>query len=383
MLECQRAAFSLPETLHYLNCAYMAPLPTRVAEAGIEGIRRKLNPATITVEDFFADSHRVRRLFGQLVNAPPERVALIPAVSYGTALVAKNVECSPGMNVVIAHEQFPSNVYAWRRLCERTGAELRVVRPPADPGRRAEGWNERLLEAIDHATALVALPPLHWTDGTLFDLARIGARAREVGAVFVVDGTQAVGALPFDVQQIQPDALFCAGYKWLLGPYALGVAYLGPRFDRALPLEENWIGRLGSEDFRGLVNYRDEYQPGAVRFDVGERSNFILVPMLAAALEMVLEWGVERIQAYCGRLAELLIAEAEPLGFTVEAERWRAGHLFGLRAPRELDEGRVQELLRAGNVSISLRGSALRISPHVYNREEDVDALVAVLRALA
>ncbi len=383
MLECQRAAFSLPETLHYLNCAYMAPLPTRVAEAGIEGIRRKLNPATITVEDFFADSHRVRRLFGQLVNAPPERVALIPAVSYGTALVAKNVECSPGMNVVIAHEQFPSNVYAWRRLCERTGAELRVVRPPADPGRRAEGWNERLLEAIDHATALVALPPLHWTDGTLFDLARIGARAREVGAVFVVDGTQAVGALPFDVQQIQPDALFCAGYKWLLGPYALGVAYLGPRFDRALPLEENWIGRLGSEDFRGLVNYRDEYQPGAVRFDVGERSNFILGPMLAAALEMVLEWGVERIQAYCGRLAELLIAEAEPLGFTVEAERWRAGHLFGLRAPRELDEGRVQELLRARNVSISLRGSALRISPHVYNREEDVDALVAVLRALA
>lgn len=383
MLECQRAAFSLPESLHYLNCAYMAPLPNRVAEAGFAGIRNKLDPTGITPADFFTDSDRVRGLFGRLVNAPADRIAIIPAVSYGAALVAKNVECSRGMNVVVAHEQFPSNVYAWRGLCERTGAELRMVRPPADAGSRAEGWNERIFEAIDQATALVALPPLHWTDGTLFDLARIGARAREVGAIFVVDGTQAIGALPFDVREIQPDALLCAGYKWLLGPYSIGVAYLGPRFDRAVPLEETWIGRLGSEDFRGLVNYRDEYQSGAARFDVGERSNFILVPMLAAALELVLDWGVDRIQAYCRRLAEELIAGAEPLGFSVEAEPWRAGHLVGLRAPRELDERRVHALLRARNVAISLRGSALRVSPHVYNREADVDALLDVLRELA
>src|SRR5690606_35514248 len=134
MLECQRAAFSLPESLHYLNCAYMAPLPSRVAEAGCAGSGNKLDPTGITPADFFTDSDRVRGLFGRLVNAPADRIAIIPAVSYGAALVAKNVECSRGMNVVVAHEQFPSNVYAWRGLCERTGAELRMVRPPADAG---------------------------------------------------------------------------------------------------------------------------------------------------------------------------------------------------------------------------------------------------------
>ena len=115
---------------------------------------------------------------------------------------------------------------------------------------------------------------MHWTDGTRFDLAAIGARAREVGAALVVDGTQSVGALPFDVQQLRPDALVCATYKWLMGPYSLGFAYLGPRFDDGEPLEETWIGRRGSENFKELVDYQDDYQPGALRYDVGERSNF-------------------------------------------------------------------------------------------------------------
>jgi len=124
---------------------------------------------------------------------------------------------------------------------------------------------------------------VHWTDGTRFDLVAIGRAARRVGAAFVVDGTQSVGALPFDVREIQPDALVCAGYKWLLGPYAMGAAYFGPRYDAGDPIEENWITRRGSDDFQRLVAYQDEYAPGAIRYDVGERSNFILLPMFIAA----------------------------------------------------------------------------------------------------
>ncbi len=124
-----------------------------------------------------------------------------------------------------------------------------------------EGWNSRIIEAIDADTALVALPHVHWTDGTQFDLVEIGRRAREVGAALVVDGTQSVGALPFDVQIVQPDALICSAYKWLLGPYSIALGYFGSRFDNGVPLEETWLGRLGSEDFTKLINYQSQYHP--------------------------------------------------------------------------------------------------------------------------
>ena len=321
MLTCQRDLFFLPDDVHYLNCAYMSPLARRVEEAGIAGMRRKRVPSAITAADFFTDSERARRDFARLVNAAdPARVAIIPAASYGIAVAARNLRCRRGQNVVIAHQQFPGNVYAWRALARREGLELRTVAVRDDEPRRARTWNERLLEAIDPGTAAVAIGHVHWTDGTRFDLERIGARARECGAALVIDGTQSVGALPFDVERLQPDALVCAAYKWLLGPYSIGLAYFGPRFDGGVPLEETWIARQGSEDFRALVDYRDEYLPGALRYDVGERSNFILLPMVIAALEQLLEWGVGEIQAYCRALPAELLRAALTLHVAVEDE---------------------------------------------------------------
>ena len=226
------------------------------------------------------------------------------------------------------------------------------------------------------------MAPVHWTDGTAFNLEAIGARAREVGAALVLDGTQSVGALPMDVQAIQPDALIVAGYKWLLGPYSIGVGYFGPRYLDGMPLEETWIAREGSEDFRGLVDYRNGYQPGAVRFDVGERSNFILVPMLVAALRMLKRWRPDRIQAYADRLTRELLEEAQSLGFKVEEEAYRVGHIFGIRMPAGVELSDVNRLLNEEGVSASLRGSALRVSPHLYNDEADLAALLRVLRGV-
>ena len=154
---------------------------------------------------------------------------------------------------------------------------------------------------IDEQTAVVAIPEVHWTDGTRFDLTRVGAKARACGAKLVIDATQSVGAMPFDFQGIQPDAVVCAGYKWLMGPYSIGLAYFGPAYDDGVPLEENWITRRGSQDLSSLVRYQEEYQPGAVRFDVGERSNFVLMPMLEAGLSQVLNWGPAAIQAYTAK----------------------------------------------------------------------------------
>ncbi|HEV2150305.1 MAG TPA: aminotransferase class V-fold PLP-dependent enzyme [Longimicrobiaceae bacterium] len=384
MLTCQKTRFSLPEGLHYLNCAYMGPLSVRVEEAGIAGIRLRRDPTSIGPADFFAGAEGVRERFARLVNAPdPRQVALVPAVSYGMAVVARNTPLRAGQNVVVAHEQFPSNVYPWRRLAAESGAEVRAVAPPEGAERRGERWNARLLEAIDAGTALVALGNVHWADGTRFDLEAVGERAREVGAALVVDGTQSVGALPFDMQRVRPDALVCASYKWLMGPYGMGVAWFGPRYLDGAPLEENWISREGSEDFAGLVRYRDAYQPGALRYDVGERSNPVLLPMLSAALDQLLEWTPEGIQAYCRALTAELVEEARALGYGVEDERWRGAHLFGLRAPAGVELARVQEALARRRVAVSVRGASLRVAPNVYNDAADVAALLDTLREAA
>ena len=377
-LSCQKHLFSLPEGLHYLNCAYMAPLSKAVEAAGLAGLIRKRDPTAITPEDFFRESELSRERFAQLVNGDRERVAIIPAVSYGVATVVRNLMVEKGQNIVLLEEQFPSNVYGWQR-CRERGAIIRTVAPP--PGAdRSSGWNQRILEAIDADTAVVALPHVHRTDGTRFDLVAVGRRAREVGAALVVDGTQSVGALPFDVREVRPDALLVAGYKSLMGPYGLGFAYYGERFDHGVPLEDNWIARSRSRDFSRLVDYDSRYAPGMVRYDVGERSNPILLPMLIAALEELLERGVAAIQAYCSSLARGYRREIRELGCEVTDDSACAAHLFGVRLPGGVSWERLQRALTRRRVSVSVRGDAIRVSLNVFNEADDLTALLAALR---
>ena len=375
-----RSLFSLPAELHYLNCAFMAPASKRVAAAGRRAIERVEAPSRLGVPDFFEPGARVRRLFADIIGAPdPDRVAVIPSVSYAMATIARNTPLAPEQTVVVVEEQFPSVVYAWRRTCRETGATLRTVAAPDTAGSRAEAWNAALLDAIDERTAVVAVPELHWTDGLRFDLEAIGARARAVGARFVIDGTQSVGALRFDVRRIRPDALACAGYKWLTGPYSVGAAWYGPAFDGGTPIEENWIARPGSDRFNELVNYRDDYRPGAIRYDVGERSNFILLPMFEAGLEQVREWGPETVAAHTRALTNAAVPRLRELGCRIEDERWRAGHLLGVRLPAGVDLAQLGRSLAARQVSVSLRGGAIRVAPHLYNDAADLDALIDVL----
>ena len=383
MLTCQKDLFSLPDDLHYLNCAYMAPLARPVEEAGIAGIGRKRNPALLKSEHFFAESDAVRHRFARLIGAQdPQRIAILPAASYGIAIAARNIELRPSQNVVVLAEQFPSNYYAWSRRCRETGAQLRVVGAP-EASERGAAWNEALLEAIDAGTAAVAIAVAHWSDGTWFDLAAVGKRAREVGAALVVDGTQTIGALPFSLAQIEPDALVCAGYKTLMGPYSIALGYFGERFDDGSPLEDNWLARVGSEDFAGLVDYSEEYRPAAGRYDVGERSNLVLLPMMAKALDLVLEWTPEAIQEYCRAISEPTLAQLSDLGYWIESPTWRTANLFGIRPPRGVDPRALRDLLAQRQIIVAVRGSAVRVSPSVYNQQSDLEALRTALAEVA
>ena len=337
MLRSQRALFNLDREVAYFNGAYMSPQLKSVEEAGIAGLKQKTKPYSITVHDFFEPVKALKASYAQLINASePDRIALIPSVSYGIAQVAQNVKTVEGGNIVLMEEQFPSNYYTWENLSNKLKLSIRIAKAPGHFP-RGKDWNEEVINQIDRKTVLVAMPHVHWADGTLYDLERISKKAKSVNALLIIDGTQSVGALPFDVQKIKPDALICASYKWLMGPYSSGFAYFGDYFDSGQPIEHNWINRANSEDFRNLVNYQRNYKPFASRYGVGEQSNFIMVPMLRAAIKQLLEWQPENIQAYCKQLLAKPIQYLSEKGVLIEPSTQRAHHLVGLRLPANIE----------------------------------------------
>ncbi len=379
MITCKRSKFTLPPGISYLNCAYMSPLLKKVEKMGIRGLRKKRDPSKIIPADFFTHSRQLREEFAKLINTPdPKRIAIIPSVSYGMATVSSNLNIGPGEKIVVASDQFPSNYYPWKNLCEEKGAVVKIIEPPTNLSARGKVWNERILDAIDASTKAVAIGNVHWADGTLFNLHTIRKRTRDVGALLIIDGTQSVGALPFDVTSIQPDALICAGYKWLLGPYSIGLAYYGEYFDEGKPIEENWINRQDSDDFEQLVNYQPYYQEGSLRYAVGEHSNFILVPMLLKAIQHLNRWGSENIQSYCVSICEKAMQSLRQHGYWIEDDDYRSGHLFGIRL-LEKDQRKVKASLQKSNIHVSFRGDAIRVSPNLYNHEMDMDRLVKAL----
>ncbi len=374
MIPCQRHLFDIPDDVAYLNCAYMSPLMHRVIAAGETALTRKARPWEIFPPDFFEDPERARKLFADLIGARTDDVAMVPAASYGTATAAANLPVAKGQKLIVLVDQFPSNVYPWHQLATDRGGRVETLPRPADGD-----WTPAILAAIDEATAIVALPHCHWTDGSLIDLGAASERCRAVGAALVLDITQSIGVLPIDVTKVQPDFLVAGGYKWMMGPYTLGFLYVAPKHQDGRPFEHNWIARAGSEDFARLVNYRFDFQPGARRFDMGEGANFNLVPMAIAALEQLHEWGVEAIQATCTAMNREIAARAAELGLKAAPEHLRAGHFLGLRFPDGLPDG-LLDRLAADKVFVSVRGDSMRVTPHVYNNQADIDRLFTVLR---
>jgi selenocysteine lyase/cysteine desulfurase len=367
LLTDQRELFEIPADVTYLNCASMSPQLRAVTAAGLEAVRLKASPWTLTPAGWFSGSERLRALAAQLLHADAEGIALVPAASYGLAVAAANVPVRAGQTIVILHQQFPSNVYAWRALAARRDARIHTVHRGADGT-----WTDAVLAAIDEQTAVVAVPHCHWTDGSRLNLTAIGERVRAAGASLVVDASQSLGAHPLDVRSIQPDFLVSVGYKWLLGPYGLGYLYAAPRWrETGTPIENSWLSRAGAEDFARL-DYTDEFRPGARRFDMGGFPRFAEVSMASAGLEQLLAWGVDRVQASLSVLTRHLDEGARTLGASTPPDGHRVGHMIGLRLPGGLPDGLAQALVES-KIYVSQRRDSIRVSPHLYNDRADLD----------
>jgi len=373
-MKCQKELFEVPDGVTYLNAAYMGPLLKTSAAIGEKAMRKKLTPWALPISDFFDPPNRFYQLAADLIDARPSDVAIIPSVSYGTAIAAKNIKVNAGQNIVVMADQFPSNVYCWRTLAEEKGANIVTVPWPENGD-----WTTAILDSIDEDTALVATANAHWTNGSYIDLVTVGKKVSSVNAALVLDLTQSLGVTPFSVKDVDPDYMVVGAYKWLLGPYSIGFLYAAPRNQNGQPIEESWLSRKGAEDFTRLVDYQEDYEEGARRYDMGEKSNFINVAIAIDAFEFFQKHGVDAISSYIKSLTDYIAAEARKIGLSVEEDKHRVPNLIGINFKEGVPKN-VPEALAQKNVYVSIRGDSIRIAPHVYNDIADVDRFFEVLK---
>jgi selenocysteine lyase/cysteine desulfurase len=374
-INCQRDKFTIPEHVSYFNCAYMSPLSNEVSAAVLSGAALKSTPWSYLSSDFFTYAEGARSAFARIAKCSADSVALVPSASYGLAIAARNLPVGRGQRILLLADEFPSNVYVWReRAAEAGGTVVHVAREDG------ESWATALTNRLSEGVAIVAVPNCHWADGSFIDLDIVSEACRRAGAALVVDATQSLGALPIDLERVQPDFLVAAAYKWLFAPYGTGMLYAAPKHHQGVPLEHNWMNRGGSEDFSRL-EYRDDFQPGARRFDMGGKANPPLLRGVIAAADMLLEWGLERIADTLERKTDQIAEQAAGLGFDVFAKADRSPHLLSIRIPGGRPDAIGAHLAGKG-VYASALGQALRVSPHLYNNESDTERLIGALKSL-
>jgi len=282
--------------------------------------------------------------------------------------------------VLVLEDDHSSPVLEWLTRAPQQGFAVEVVRRPEDGD-----WTAAVLAAIERPgappLALVSISSVHWSDGGLVDLDVVAPPARARGAALLIDATHSAGVLALDVRALDPDFLVFPTYKWVLGPYGRAFLYIAKRRQDGVPLEQTSYGRRAVAAERVPYFADTGYVSGARRFDMGERDHFISLEMAAISMELVARWGSAAVVVRLRMLTDRLATELAHCGVHIASARLRAPHILSLSFPHGMPE-RLFERLAAGNIYVASRLGRLRISPHVYNDEADVDRFIAVFRKL-
>lgn len=381
MLSCQRALFDMPRDVCFLNAASWSPLPIAVQDAGRAAVGRKGQPWKLAGTFQSEQYERARKAAAALIGADPADVALIPSVGYGVSTAGKVMSIPRDSRVLVLQDDHTSPVLEWMSRADAAGFTVETVKQPTDGD-----WTSAVLEAIERKGAaslgLVSISSVHWSDGGALDMSRIAKAAKAKGSALLVDATHDVGIRRIDVKTLDPDFLIFPTYKWVLGPYGRAFMYVAKRHQNGVPLEQTAPARkaVAAED---TIYFRDlAYADGARRYDMGERDHFVSMEMAALGMEMMAGWGNEPITARLSMLTDRLADGLANTAVRVIDKRLRAPHVLSLQFPEGMAADLPQKLA-AENVYAAPRLGRLRISPHVYNDEQDVDRFVDVFRKVA
>jgi len=380
MLPSQRALFDIPREICFLNAASWSPLPLATQEAGRKAVARKGRPWLID-QAFHSEQHeRARRAAARLIKAEPEDVALISSVAYGVATAAKVLSVPAGSRVLVLEDDHSSPVLEWMSRSHAGGFSVETVRRPGNGD-----WTEALLTAIERRdvapVAVASFSAVHWSDSGAIDLARVAPPLRARGAALVVDATQSVGVLPLDVGALDPDFVVFPTYKWLLGPYGRAFLYVAKRHQAGIPLEQTSHGRRAVKAEQDIYFADTSHLGDARRFDMGERDHFISMEMASMGIELVAEWGSAAIAARLAMLTGRLADGLDAADVCLPQTHLRAPHILSVSFPKGIPD-KLIEGLAAQSIFVARRIGRMRISPHVYNDEADIDRFIEAFRRL-
>ena len=370
-----RREFELDESSIWLNTAHQGRLPRRAALALAEAVRWKQHPQLLSTPQRFSEvPSRLRRALAQVLGAREDDVVLANSASYGLHLVANGLELGQGDEVVVPANDFPSDILPWLSLRDR-GVRVRMVQPRADVLTPDE-----VAAALTPRTRVVCLTWVHSFSGQVVDLAGVGRACRSRGVWLVVNGSQGVGAIPLEVGSVPVDAMVSVGFKWLCGPYGTGVCWLRPELFEALrPTKLYWLSALTADDLAAPALDLEAITPRRTgRLDVfGTASFFNHVPF-TAALDLLLELGLDEVAAYVDRLVVRLVAGIDRTRFRLVSSEDVRSPLVVVE-PLQEASGELFERLAAAGVHVAHRRGRIRISPHLYNTVDEIDRVLELL----
>jgi selenocysteine lyase/cysteine desulfurase len=367
----------MPDEVCYLNAAGWSPLPRATQEAARAAVSRKAQPWKLA-SDFSDSQHeRARAAAAALIGADTGDVALVSSVGYGVAIAGKVLAVAPGSRVLVLENDHTSPVLEWITRAAAEGFTVETVAQPSDGD-----WTSAVLQAIDRPGApplsLASISSVHWSDGGILDLYQIRDALRRHGAAFLVDATHSVGVVATDVKALDPDFLIFPTYKWVLGPYGRAFVYVAKRHHDGVPLEQTSFGRRNVRAENPVYFADTRYRPDARRYDMGERDHFISMEMAAIGMEMMAAWGADAVVARLSALTQRIADGVAGAKVRVPDERVRAPHILSLGFTE--NPAGVIAALADKQIYVAARLGRMRISPHVYNDEADVDRFVVALK---
>ncbi len=365
------------EEVTYLNAAGNAPMPKVSIRAAQAAIEWKKFPQRVPDEAYFDVPNSIRASIAKLIGAQPQEIALTTGASTGMAAVAYGITWNPGDEVITAKGEFPLQYTTWRPMEEREGLTLKIVAP-----RERFITAEDLIAGLSPKTRLVSVSLVRFDDGSLLDAACLAAACHAQGTLLLLDVSQCCGGIPLDVSSLGADFLVCAGYKWLLSPYGTGFFWAkSEHIAKLRPGPFYWTAAEGANHFGSLVFTHPKAAAGARRWDSAETASYFNLAAMDVSLKFVLDMKPETVAAHNRTLIEMMF-ERLPKDRCVPAsplDPARRGPYACFAARTSEKTTALYERLRAKNVIVSLREGNLRISPHVFNSERDIDKLISVI----
>lgn len=370
-IENLRAEFPITQSYIYLNHAAVAPISTAVQRAMQQQLRDVVQHGIVHSDRWENTYRRTRRVAAQLINAKPSEIAFVKNTTEGIHIVANGLKWKRGDNVVITDRGFPANVYPWLNLKSR-GIETRFA--PEVEGRIPI---DTLLEQVDQNTRIISISSVEFASGYRHDLTHLGEFCKQNDILFFVDAIQSLGALKIDVTSSHIDFLSADAHKWLLGPEGAGIFYCAKKAMRHLTVNNlGWASVINPGDY---LSYDPTPLPNAQRFESGTL-NTAGIYGLKASLDLILQIGIENIESRILVLTDQLVAGLKEKGYHIISSRLPSekSGIVSFKHPTHNLES-LYKNLQKNHIICALRGNGIRLSPHVYNTEEEIDTVLNVL----